>query len=163
MAELYNQNQKEYQTILEEAHCKIAEINEVSDEAQKDLFVKWLPENTNLSPISVINNITYVSVYANKHGGKKDFWSYRNYKEFNIARVKMSGSKLFKLMHGKEHRQFEKAGKLYSDFLKEQYKEIEPVARQTTKQRQEEDHKEKITTETPVITPAQNNSIIRKC
>lgn len=159
MVALYNQNQQEYLTVLAEAHRKIIGTTEVSDEEQKELFAMWLAHNTNLSSASVIANIAYVSAYANKHGSKKDFWSYRNYKEFNVARVKISGSKLFKLMHGKEHRQFERAGKLYSDFLKEQYKEIKPVARQTTTQCREEEHKEQIITETPTVTPAQKTAL----
>lgn len=159
MVALYNQNQQEYYDILVEAHRQVAGKKEVNNEEQKELFSKWLAQHINISPESVIANITDVSAYANKHGGKKDFWSYRNYKEFNVVRVKISGNKLFKLMHGKEHRQFEKAGKLYSDFLKERYKEIEPVARQTAMQRQEEEHKEKITTETPVIIPTQKTAL----
>lgn len=95
--------------------------------------------------------------------GKKDFWSYRNYKEFNIARVKMSGSKLFKLMHGKEHRQFEKAGKLYSDFLKEQYKEIEPVASSNDKATSGGRSQRKNYNRNACDYACPNNSIIRKC
>ena len=123
MVAVYNKNQQEFQEILEEAHQKITGGIEVNDDVRKEQFKKWLADNSNISPISVVDNINYVSAYANKRNiAKKSFWSLTDYKEFNIIRVKLSGNKLFKLMHGKEHRQFEKNGKLYSDFLKEQCK-----------------------------------------
>ncbi len=126
MVAVYNKNQQEFQAILEEAHQKITGGIEVNDDVRKEQFKKWLADNSNISPISVVDNVNYVSTYANKRNiAKKSFWSFTDYKEFNIIRVKLSGNKLFKLMHGKEHRQFEKNGKLYSDFLKEQFKVTE--------------------------------------
>lgn len=68
----------------------------------------------------MVKNIDYISEYVVKRNiAKKSLWDINDYKELNIIRVKISGNKLFKLMHGKEHRQFEKNGKLYADFLKE--------------------------------------------
>ena len=125
MAEVYNQNRKEFHDILEEAHRKINGDTDMGDDERKKLFVKWLEENINLSPMSVVNNINYVSAYACKRNiAKKSFWGFSDYKEFNIIRVKLSGNKLFKLMHGKEHRQFEKSGKLYSDFLRKEQEKL---------------------------------------
>lgn len=122
MVDIYNKNPQEFQKILDEAHIRVAGNREISDDEQKELFIKWLDENVKITTSSVVENISYVSEYANKHGmAKKDFWSFTDYKEFNAVRVKISGGKLFKLMHGKEHRQFEKSGKLYSDFLKKHY------------------------------------------
>lgn len=119
MVGIYNQNQKEFLDILEEAHRKINGDTNMGDDERKKLFIKWLGENISFSPMAVVNNINYVSAYAFKRSiAKKSFWSFSDYKEFNTIRVRLSGNKIFKLMHGKEHRQFEKSGKLYSDFLK---------------------------------------------
>lgn len=122
MVDIYQRNPQEYQKILDEAHIRVTGNREIDDDGQKELFIKWLDENVKITTSSIVENISYVSAYANKHGmAKKDFWSFRDYKEFNAVRVKVSGGKIFKLMHGKEHRQFEKTGKLYSDFLKKYY------------------------------------------
>lgn len=125
MAEIYNQNQKEFHDILDEAHRKINGDTNMGDDERKKLFVKWLGEIINYSPMLVVNNINYVSAYACKRSiAKKSFWGFSDYKEFNTVRVRLSGNKLFKLMHGKEHRQFEKSGKLYSDFLRKEQEKI---------------------------------------
>lgn len=139
MVALYNQNQNEFKDILSEAHRKIDGDTNMGDDERRKLFVKWLGENINLSPMAVVNNINYVSAYACKRNiAKKSFWSFSDYREFNIIRVRLSGNKIFKLIHGKEHRQFEKSGKLYSDFLrKEQEKNF--VVEQAEKAERHED------------------------
>lgn len=119
MVELYSENSKEFQKILEEAHRKITKKIELSDDERKELFIIWLTKNTNISPKAIVDNLNYVSSYAKKRNIiQSSFWGFFDYREFNIIRVKLSGNKLFKIMHGKEHHQFEKNGKLYSDFLK---------------------------------------------
>lgn len=139
MVAVYNQNLKEFHDILDEAHRKINGDTNMGDDERKELFVKWLGENNDFSPMAVVNNINYVSAYACKrYIAKKSFWDFSDYKEFNILRVKLSGNKLFKLMHRRAHRQFEKSGKLYSDFLrKEQEKTI--VVNQAKKNESHED------------------------
>lgn len=132
MSDLYSNNPKEFRAILEEAHRRVEEKKETDDEEWKEKFIEWLSSNaSNISSATVVENISNVSEYAVKRSiSKNSFWSFRSYKGFNVVRVKLSGNKLFKLMHVKEHRQFEKYGKLYSDFLKEQQlkaEECEPV------------------------------------
>lgn len=118
MVALYNDNKAKFQEILDEAHSKIVGKKEASHDDRKQLFIEWLV-GQNIPSEPVIQNIEYVCEYAVKRNiTKKKAWDIFDYKEFNIIRVKISGNKLFKLMHGKEHRQFEKNGKLYSDFLK---------------------------------------------
>lgn len=120
MVAVYNENQAEFQSILAEAHSMIKGNEDLNAAERKQLFVKWLSSNTNLSSNDVVKNIEYVSEYVIKRNiSKKNLWDISDYKELNVIRVKISGNKLFKLMHGKEHRQFEKNGKLYVDFLKE--------------------------------------------
>ena len=80
MAEIYNQKPKEFHDILDEAHRKITGDANMDDERKK-LFVKWLGENINLSPMAVVNNINYVSAYACKRNiAKKSFWSFSDIK-----------------------------------------------------------------------------------
>ncbi len=119
MVAMFNENQAEYQAILDEAHNKIVEKKEAIHEDRKQLFIEWLA-GQNIPSEVIVRNIEYVCEYAVKHNiTKKNFWDIDDSREFNVIRVKITGNKLFKLMHGKEHRKFEKNGKLYSDFLKE--------------------------------------------
>lgn len=148
MVDIYNKNPQEFQKILDEAHIKVTGNSKMGDDEQKKLFIKWLAENIKITTSSVVENISYVSEYANKHGmAKKDFWSFTNYKEFNAVRVKISGGKLFKLTHGKEHRQFEKSGKLYSDFLKNHYGTAEENVKKENDQRLVLEHEQHTTPE----------------
>lgn len=120
MVAMYNENQAEFTTILVEAHSKIKGKKDLDGDDRKQLFVNWLKNNTNLSANDVVKNIEYVADYAIKHSiTKENLWDISDYKELNVVRVKISGNKFFKFMHGKDHRQFEKNGKLYADFLKE--------------------------------------------
>ena len=118
MVALYNENQAEFQAILTEAHSKIVGKKGAILDDRKQLFIEWLA-GQNIPSEAVIQNIEYVCEYAIKRNiTKKNVWDIDDSREFNVIRVKISGNRLFKLMHGKEHRQFEKNGKLYSDFLK---------------------------------------------
>lgn len=127
MVAMYNENQAEFTSILVEAHNKIKGKKDLDADDRKQLYVKWLNNNTNLSVNDVVKNIEYVADYAIKHSiTKKSLWDISDYKELNVIRLKISGNKFFKLMHGGEHRQFEKNGKLYADFLKECYESREP-------------------------------------
>ena len=120
MVTIYKTNQQAFQEILAEAKRKVLGNAEEIKVDRKDLFKKWLSEHAIMTPILVVNNIEYVSRYASKRNIiKKSFWEFEDYREFNIIRVKLSGNKLFKVMHSKEHHQFEKNGKLYSTFLKD--------------------------------------------
>ena len=118
MVALYNDNKAKFQEILDEAHSKIVGKKETNHDGRKQLFIEWLA-GQNIPSEAVIQNIEYVCEYAVKRNiTKKNVWDIDDSREFNVIRVKISGNRLFKLMHGKEHRQFEKNGKLYSDFLK---------------------------------------------
>lgn len=128
MVDIYNQNQQEFQTILAEAHQKIENDRDTVVDKRKEVFGKWLIEQMDFSSSAInaaIDNINRVSIYANeKDVTKRSFWCFDSYKEFNIIRVKISGDRLFRLTHGKEHRQFEKIGKMYSDFLRKEEERI---------------------------------------
>lgn len=125
MVATFNENQAEFQAILDEAHSKIVGKKGASYDDRKQLFIKWLA-GQNIPSETVVRNIEYVCEYAVKRNiTKKNIWDIDDSREFNVIRVKISGNKLFKLMHGKEHRQFEKNGKLYSDFLKENRQKAE--------------------------------------
>lgn len=103
MVKMYNENQAEFQSILAEAHSKIKGNEDLNAAERKQLFVKWLSSNTNLSSNDVVKNIEYVSEYVIKRNiSKKNLWDISDYKELNLIRVRISGNKLFKLMHGNE-------------------------------------------------------------
>lgn len=146
MVALYNENQAEFQAILTEAHSKIVGKKEASLDDRKQLFIEWLA-GQNIPFEAVIQNIEYVCEYAIRRNiTKKNVWDIDDSKEFNVIRVKISGNRLFKLMHGKEHRQFEKNGKLYSDFLKANSEKAEmPIKK--------EEHPEETIAETAVTVP----------
>lgn len=152
MVALYNENQAEFQAILTEAHSKIVGKKEESLDDRKQLFIEWLA-GQNIPSEAVIQNIEYVCEYAIKRNiTKKNVWDIDDSREFNVIRVKISGNRLFKLMHGKEHRQFEKNGKLYSDFLKANSEKAEmPI--------KNEEHPEEIIAETAVTVPQEPTAV----
>ena len=145
VATLYKENPHEFQAILTEAHSKIVG-KEASLDDRKQLFIEWLA-GQNIPFEAVIQNIEYVCEYAIKRNiTKKNVWDIDDSREFNVIRVRISGNRLFKLMHGKEHRQFEKNGKLYSDFLKANSEKAEmPIKK--------EKHPDETIAETAVTVP----------
>lgn len=101
MVALYNENQAEFQAILTEAHSKIVGKKGAILDDRKQLFIEWLA-GQNIPSEAVIQNIEYVCEYAIKRNiTKKNVWDIDDSREFNVIRVKISGNRLFKLMHGK--------------------------------------------------------------
>ncbi|MCM1042983.1 MAG: hypothetical protein NC350_02095 [Corallococcus sp.] len=138
---LYKNNPQGFQSILAESQKKIAGQVDVNSKTLKELFIEWLGQNhSHLSALSVVRNIENVSAYAVKHKlSKKEFWQFTDYKDFNIVRVKVSGSKLFRISHGIEHKMFEKNGMLYSAFLKLHFGEApKPIVVEKPKSAQQE-------------------------
>lgn len=93
-------------------------------EVIKQKFVCWIAvqkfkKNT---PTGCVECISRVSDYAVAHNiSKVEFWQIVDYKEFNKIRVTLSANKIFKFSHLSLYRNFDRIGRLYSVFLKENY------------------------------------------
>ncbi len=121
-------------------------------------FATWLVERDKIVPQGVVQNLNFISEYANKHGiVKKNIWAITDVKELNMIRMKISGNKFFKMMHKREHQLFEKAGKLYADYIKECAEKIERINQEEIEQVHETKLAEQIDTEQPSIAPAEQN------
>ena len=125
--QLYKEQRKEYEDILQEAHVKIRQgTEEMTVEDNKKNFIKWLG-SFNGKKCAVEPFVEYfekVSVYARKYNiSKIDFWEIKNVKSFNLIRTNLSGNRIFKFTHPKLFAFMEKWGKLYSIYLKEHTEE----------------------------------------
>lgn len=125
--QLYKEQRKEYDDILQEAYVKIGQgTEEMTIEDNKKKFIKWLG-SFNGKKCAVEPFVEYfekVSVYARKYNiSKIDFWEIKNVKSFNLIRTNLSGNRIFKFTHPKLFAFMEKWGKLYSIYLKEYMEE----------------------------------------
>lgn len=115
-------------------------------------FAAWLDKKDKILPKVVVQNLNYISEYVNKHGiVQKNIWAITEVKELNMIRSKISGDKFFKMMHKREHRLFEKGGKLYADYIKECAEKIERTKLVTIEQGNETVLPKQIDSEQPSI------------
>ena len=98
----------------------------VNTDDNKLKFENWLKTKytKKLTPAECVACIERISEYAVKHNFiKGGFWSCTNFRQFNQVRVKLSKDKVFKFTNKSDFRLFEKVGKFYSNFLREEYGE----------------------------------------
>lgn len=127
--QLYKEQRKEYDDILQEAYVKIGQgTEEMTVEDNKKNFIKWLDlfNGKKCAVETFVDCFEKVSSYANKYSiSKKAFWEIENVKQFNLIRTNLSGNRIFKFTHPKLFAFMEKWGKLYTLFLKEKYQHQE--------------------------------------
>lgn len=131
MVALYKNDRVAFQEVLGEAHRlamkKEAEVMP-SEEVKQDFF-NWLCAKGVKQGLSKswIECLCHVSQYALSHNvSKVDFWQIQNYHAFNRIRTSLLGNKVFKFSHPIDFRAFDKAGKMYSDYIRERF-ELSPV------------------------------------
>lgn len=94
-------------------------------EETKQHFFNWLCAigiKQDLSK-SWVDCLCHVSQYALSHSiSKIDFWQIQDHHIFNRIRASLLGNKIFKFSNPIDFRTFNKAGKMYSDFIKERFK-----------------------------------------
>ena len=131
MVALYKNDRVAFQEVLGEAHRlamkKEAEVMP-SEEVKQDFF-NWLCAKGIKQGLSKswIECLCHVSQYALSHNvSKVDFWQIQDYHAFNRIRNSLLGNKVFKFSHPIDFRAFDKAGKMYSDYIRERF-ELSPV------------------------------------
>lgn len=121
IVQLFHSDKHKFDAILMEAH-RLAEDYTSTMENKKEEFTAWI-QATYGNKYSVqlcLECISDTSDYAvNHHITKTNFWNINDYKEFNCIRVKLSGSRIFRFFNRSLYKNFDKVGKIYSDFLKE--------------------------------------------
>lgn len=121
MVQLFLSDKQKFDSILMEAHQLARDYISTMDNKQEE-FAAWI-QATYGNKYSVkicLECISDASDYAvNHHITKANFWDINDYKEFNRIRVKMSGSRIFRFFNRSLYKNFDRIGKLYSDFLKE--------------------------------------------
>ena len=126
MVELYKNNRAAFQEILREARrlLRRKEAEVMPSEEVKQDFYNWLCAKGVKQGLSKswIECLCHVSQYALSHNvSKVDFWQIQDYHAFNRIRTSLLGNKVFKFSHPIDFRAFDKAGKMYSDYIREQF------------------------------------------
>lgn len=124
MVDLYHSDKESFNEVLIKAYQLCGELNRynMTPKDIKQQFKDWLSKQKlkKFTLDECVECISDVSDYAVSHGlSKTDFWQITDYKIFNRIRVAISGSKIFKHSFRHLFRTFDKAGQLYSIFLKE--------------------------------------------
>lgn len=121
MVQLFHSDKQKFDAILMKAHQMAGDYNSTMGNKQEE-FAAWIQAiyGNKYSVKMCLECISDASDYAvNHHIAKANFWDINDYKEFNRIRVKMSGSRIFRFFNRSLYKNFDKVGKLYSDFLKE--------------------------------------------
>ncbi len=123
IVKMYKEDEKAFDALLDEAHRLIGRnVDKQMELSTKEQFKIWLSSKVsqNIWVDLYIECLERVSLYACKHRMSNEaFWDIKDVKHFNMARTTILGSKLYRFTHPKDYRMFEKAGKYFSDFLKE--------------------------------------------
>ena len=147
MVALYQSNRSEFDLILQEAHGMINPMvveDQNAEELLKLKWIEWLGQN-NISEKTINSYISCferVSDYAIQHGvSRVSFWLIDDFKKFNAIRTKLSGTNVFRLTMKGDYLLFEKVGKLYSQYLKDNFEQIESFVALGLEQKKNEQSK----------------------
>lgn len=126
MVALYKNDTVEFHELLEEAHRLSGrkETETMSSEETKQHFFNWLCSIGIQQVLSKswVDCLCHVSQYALSHSiSKVDFWQIQDYHDFNRIRSLLLGNRAFKFSHPLDFRAFDKAGKMYSDYIKKHF------------------------------------------
>ncbi len=125
IVDLYKNDIKEFNCILQEAHGEIKMLDAKNDNDKEYCsFKNWLQKRKGIKfNYDIFKKcIASTSDYAQSHGiCNCSFWQITDFRFFNKIRNKLSGSRIFKLSDPKRFKSFEKIGKLYAEYLKETY------------------------------------------
>lgn len=122
MVALYTNNREQYYVILEEAK-RMVEPHTDAIENRKERFIAWLKTNEGkkVSEQAVVDCYEAAFEYAQKRGvAKTSIWEIADVKLYNSIRAKLSANRLFRFTHRSVFSAFEKMGKYYAVFLKEE-------------------------------------------
>lgn len=152
MVQLFHSDKLKFDVILMKAHQMAGDYNSTMDNKQEE-FAAWIQATygNKYSVKMCLECISDASDYAvNHHITKANFWDINDYKEFNRIRVKMSGSRIFRFFNRSLYKNFDKVGKLYSDFLKEVF--ISDTSKQDTPKEESYNTVSKFTQDYPTCT-----------
>lgn len=130
IAQLYNNNRREYDALLKNAYqmvrsqnmeevATVNQTNEKSSGSNKNSFVNWLNNNNpKLSPSVIITAFDEVSEYAvSRKLSKMSIWGIQTVRDYTFMRTALERNRLFKVLHKKAAQIFEKSWRYYATFL----------------------------------------------